>query len=169
MHPAYGTGHGTVAGACVTILQAWFNGDQRLADLKRADGSPALPIKVPAADGQSLVDYTGADARDLTVDGELNKLAANISIGRNGAGVHWRSDYTQSIRLGEKVAIGILQEQSILYKEDNHFSLTTFDGRRLRIKNGKITVTFSPRKTAADVNRDETEVEAESEASEISA
>jgi hypothetical protein len=115
------------------------------------------------------VDYTGADARDLTVDGELNKLAANISIGRNGAGVHWRSDYTQSIRLGEKVALGILQEQSILYREDNHFSLTTFDGRRLRIKNGKITVTFSPRKTAADVNRDEVEVEAESEASEISA
>jgi len=169
MHPAYGTGHGTVAGACVTILKAWFNGDQRLADLKRADGSPVLPIKVPAANGLSLVDYTGADARELTVDGELNKLAANVSIGRNGAGVHWRSDYTQAVRLGEKVALGILQEQSILYNEDNHFSVTAFDGRRLRIKGGKITVTFSPQRTAADVNRDEAEVEVEAGASAISA
>src|SRR5689334_15022681 len=32
-HPAYGAGHGTVAGACVTILKAWFNGDQALVGI----------------------------------------------------------------------------------------------------------------------------------------
>src|SRR5439155_22662329 len=25
LHPSYGSGHGTVAGACVTILKAWFD------------------------------------------------------------------------------------------------------------------------------------------------
>ncbi len=38
-----------------------------------------------------------ADKADLTVAGELNKVAANVSIGRNMAGVHWRSDYTESV------------------------------------------------------------------------
>jgi hypothetical protein len=150
MHPAYGTGHGTVAGACVTILKAWFDGGQRLVDLRRADGSPVLPLQVPAADGRSLVDYTGGDAGQLTVEGELNKLAANIAMGRNGAGIHWRSDYTQSLLLGEKVALGILQEQSILYNEDNHFTVVAFDGRHLRIQDGKLKVIFTPPKLAAN-------------------
>lgn len=150
MHPAYGTGHGTVAGACVTILKAWFKGgNQRLVDLKRADGSPLLPIKVPNKEGTSLVDYGGSDIGELTVDGELNKLAANVAIGRNGAGVHWRSDYTQSLRLGEKVALGILREQSLCYNEDNHFTVVAFDGRHLRIKNGEIKVTSTPSRVVA--------------------
>ena len=25
MHPSYGAGHATVAGACTTILKAWFD------------------------------------------------------------------------------------------------------------------------------------------------
>jgi hypothetical protein len=32
-HPAYGAGHATVAGACTTILKAWFKEDTRLVDL----------------------------------------------------------------------------------------------------------------------------------------
>jgi hypothetical protein len=70
----------------------------------------------------------------LTIGGELNKLAANIAIGRNMAGVHWRSDYTQSLRLGEAIAIGIFQEQKILYKEMlGPFEFTRFDGTRISI------------------------------------
>jgi len=150
LHPAYGTGHGTVAGACVTILKAWFKGgSQRLADLKRADGSPLMPIKVPDKEGLSLVDYTGSDIGEITVDGELNKLAANVSMGRDGAGVHWRSDYTQALKLGERVALGILREQSILYNEDNHFTVVAFDGRHLRIKDGELKVTSTPSRAAA--------------------
>ena len=30
MHPAYGAGHATVAGACVTILKAFFKEDETL-------------------------------------------------------------------------------------------------------------------------------------------
>ena len=69
----------------------------------------------------------------LTVGGELNKLAANIALGRNGAGVHWRSDYTESITLGEAIAIGILEEQNLTYNEDYYLTLTKFDGSAITI------------------------------------
>ena len=47
---------------------------------------------------------------------ELDKVAANIAIGRNMGRVHWRSDYTESMRLGEKVAIQLLLEQRETYR-----------------------------------------------------
>lgn len=121
-HPAYGAGHATVSGACVTILKAWFDESFVL---------PA-PIVEPAPDGLNLI-VLPAGAFRLTVGGELNKLAANISLGRNAAGVHWRSDYTESIKLGEEIAIGLLQEQRLTYNEDHHFSLTRFDGTVITI------------------------------------
>jgi hypothetical protein len=121
-HPAYGAGHATVAGACVTILKAWFNESTRLVDIGLA------PVQ-PTDDGLNLVPYTGADAGDLTVGGELNKIASNVALGRNTAGVHWRSDATESMKLGEQLAIGILKEQQSCYNENfNGFSLTKFDG-----------------------------------------
>jgi hypothetical protein len=134
-HPAYGAGHATVAGACVTILKAWFDESFPLRGARFRDGTP-LVISEAGDDGLRLRPYTGDDAGSLTVGGELNKVAANIAIGRNMAGVHWRSDYTESLRLGEEVALGILEEQSICYNEPNAFSLTTFDGRRVRVADG---------------------------------
>jgi membrane-associated phospholipid phosphatase len=128
-HPSYGAGHATVAGACVTILKAWFAENARLADLP-------LPLKpkVPNDDGTALVEYTGADAGSLTVGGELNKVAANIAIARNMAGVHWRSDYQQSILLGEQVALFILRKQRRDYNEKGwSFSLRRFDGTNVTI------------------------------------
>jgi hypothetical protein len=121
-HPSYGAGHATVAGACVTILKAWFDESFNLWD-------PLEPPVEPAADGLTLIDYNGADKQSLTVGGELNKLASNIAIGRNMAGVHYRSDYSESIRLGEAIAIGILEEQKLTYNENYSFRLTTFDGK----------------------------------------
>jgi hypothetical protein len=121
-HPAYGAGHATVAGACVTILKAWFKETTRLVDI-------GLDPVQPTDDGLSLVPYSGSDAADLTVGGELNKIAANVALGRNTAGVHWRSDATESLKLGEAIAIGILKEQRACYNEVfNGFSLTKFDG-----------------------------------------
>lgn len=99
----------------MTILKAFF------------DESYLLPqAYVPDATGQSLQVDPAAPA--LTIGGELDKLAANISLGRNAAGVHWRSDYTESVRLGEQIAIGILEEQRLTYNEHQHFTLTRFDG-----------------------------------------
>jgi hypothetical protein len=121
-HPAYGAGHATVAGACVTILKAWFKETTRLVDIGLA------PVQ-PADDGLSVIPYIGSDAGDLTVGGELNKIAANVALGRNTAGVHWRSDGNESLKLGEQIAIGILKDQRSCYNEVfNGFSLTKFDG-----------------------------------------
>src|SRR5215468_2057415 len=114
-HPSYGAGHATVAGVCVTILKAWFDESWVIPD----------PI-VPTPDGLALTPYSGSS---LTVGGELNKLASNIAIGRNGAGVHWRSDATESLKLGEAMAISILQDFRGCYNERfAGFKLTKFDG-----------------------------------------
>ena len=123
LHPSYGAGHATVAGACVTILKALF------------DESAVFPNPVVAtADGSSLVPYTGANADRLTVGGELNKLAANIGVGRNIAGVHWRSDYVESLKLGEGVAIAVLKDQRLTYGETfNGFTFTKFDGTKITV------------------------------------
>ncbi|MBV8708726.1 MAG: vanadium-dependent haloperoxidase [Acidobacteriaceae bacterium] len=122
-HPSYGQGHGTVAGACATIVKAFF------------DESWVIPNPViPSGDGLSLVPYQGADASQLTVGGEMNKLAANIAIGRNHAAVHWRSDYEVSLRLGEQIAISILRDQRNTYSESfPGFVFTSFDGERITI------------------------------------
>ena len=126
-HPAYGAGHATVAGACVTILKAWFNETTRLVDIG------LTPVQ-PTDDGLNLVPYLGSDAGDLTVGGELNKIASNVGLGRNIAGVHWRSDATESHKLGEAIAIGILKEQRACYNEVfNGFSLTKFDGTAITV------------------------------------
>jgi hypothetical protein len=122
LHPAYGGGHATVAGACVTILKAWF------------DESFVIPNPVvPNRQGTALVAYTGPDAGSLTVGGELNKVAANIAMGRNIAGIHWRTDFSEVLTLGEEVAIGILKEQQATYHEGGRFTLTKFDGTTVTI------------------------------------
>ncbi len=120
-HPAYGAGHATVAGACVTILKAWFN------------ESAVIPNPVvPDVTGATLVPYGGSE--NLTVGGELNKIASNIANGRNIAGVHWRSDANASLKLGEAVAISILKEQKSCYNEQfDGFSLTKFDGTTVTV------------------------------------
>ncbi|HLM66308.1 MAG TPA: vanadium-dependent haloperoxidase, partial [Longimicrobium sp.] len=127
-HPAYGAGHATGSGAMATILKAFFD------DTKAIEN----PVQV-SADGLSLIPYTGPDAGQMTVGGELNKLAGNIAIFRDAAGVHWRSDYTESLPLGEAVAIALLQEMSLGFNEDDaFFELTRFDGQRIRIFDGKV-------------------------------
>jgi hypothetical protein len=118
-HPAYGSGHSTVAGACVTILKAFFDETDTVRN----------PM-VPNADGTALVPFTGPP---LTVLDELNKVALNVAFGRNAAGVHWQTDAINSLALGEEVAIGILQEQKLTYHETVEMSLTKFDGTKITI------------------------------------
>jgi hypothetical protein len=125
-HPAYGAGHATVAGACTTILKAWFKEETTIASLTQ-------PVE-PTADGLALVPYTAGDAGQMTVGGELNKVAYNVANGRNIAGVHWRSDSRESIALGEAIAIQLLREHRALYNESfGGFSLTKFDGTTITV------------------------------------
>lgn len=128
MHPSYGAGHATVAGACVTILKAFFDHGWQLQD------SEKCPIAYVAnSTGEKLDDYNLGKNEVLTVEGELNKLVSNISIARNWAGVHYYSDYLESIRLGEKIALGILEEQKLCYKENFSMTVPLFDGGAVQI------------------------------------
>jgi len=123
LHPSYGAGHATVAGACVTMLKALF------------DESYSIPNPVvPTPDGLALEPYTGPDAERLTVGGELNKVASNVATGRNMAGIHWRSDGVESLKLGEAVALAMLRDHRETFKEDfGGFTLTLFDGTPITI------------------------------------
>ena len=143
MHPSYGAGHATVAGACVTVLKAFFDTSAVFARpqgdtepvFKRFQTGDTTAVFTPNDDqafGTKLIDQGGNTF--LTLEGELNKLAANISIGRNMAGVHYFSDYYDSLRMGEAIAVGLLEEQALCYPTDQ-FTLTlpTFDGEEIRI------------------------------------
>jgi hypothetical protein len=119
-HPSYPAAHAVIAGAGVTVLKALF------------DDSHELPKSVvAAADGLSLKPYVGPP---LTVGGELDKLAWNVGMGRNFAGIHWRSDVAAGIDLGERVAIAVLREMKLTGHEVfAGFTLRRFDGRRVAI------------------------------------
>ena len=139
MHPSYGAGHATVAGACVTILKAFFDHGALLDATGRGAGHAfvASPGEEDGSCDSSLYavdvfDGTGSPAV-LTVEGELNKLASNISIGRNWAGVHYFTDYIESLRMGERIAIGVLEEQRLTYAENFSMTVPLFDGGTVRI------------------------------------
>lgn len=132
-HPAYPSGHATYAGACVTVLKAFFKEDFPIPSDKL--------VVVANDDGTERRDYVvGEDGPELTIGGELNKLAANIAIGRDAAGVHWRTDASEGLKLGEDLAICFLQDRARLYNEPfNGFRLTKFDGTAISIPpNGNI-------------------------------
>lgn len=124
-HPPYSAGHATVAGDRVTLLKAWLKESTKLVDLG------VTPMQ-PNAEVTELVPYASDDANDLTIGGELNKIAANVALGRNIAGVHWRSDGMESLKLGEEVAIRFLRDPRGTYNENfRGFRRTKFDGNPL--------------------------------------
>ncbi len=121
-HPSYAQGHGSVAGACATILKAAFDGSAQFNTLKGG------AIQMASEDGLSLIPYTESDANQINVNGEINKLASNIGVGRNHAGVHWRTDYSDALKLGEAIALSILTDQKGVYSETfSGFAITKFD------------------------------------------
>lgn len=125
VHPAYPAGHGTVGGACITVLKFIL------------DGNFVIPNPVaPASDGLSLVPYTGPNANELTVNGELNKLGHNITFGHGiHSGIHWRSDSDTALLLGEAVALSFLRNKAKTYNEPFTIELTKFDGTTAIISN----------------------------------
>ncbi len=132
-HPCYPTGHGTVAGACVTALKFFYDGSQRIRPLLQATGSDVV---VPSSDGLSLVPYTGSDGDSMTVNGELAKLGFNTTFAHGiHAGIHFRSSSLQSLLLGEAVALSILQDRARSYKEPFTINITKFDGTTAVISN----------------------------------
>jgi hypothetical protein len=118
LHPSYPSAHAVVAGSAVTLLKAFYKGDA------------VIPKPVVAnADGSALLAYAGTP---LTVEGELNKLAANIGMSRIHTGIHYRSDCERSLMLGERVAIAMLEDLKPLYADQfAGFSFRGFDGTNI--------------------------------------
>jgi hypothetical protein len=150
-HPSYGAGHATVAGACVTILKAWFDGAALIKD--PVDLIPAesyFPIDYPAYRPNAMQGLPPLLGTNLTVEGELNKLACNVALGRSMGGVHWRSDNTRSLRLGEEIAIVMLARelQDLADKSHGHqfpsFQFNSFNGKKVVIKHTGVTVDNVP-------------------------
>ena len=120
LHPAYPAGHAVIAGACATVLKALFE--------ETALVSGAV---TPSDDGKSLIPAEKlAAGAALTIGGEINKLAYNIPLGRGWAGIHYRSDTTAGLALGEAVAVAFMQDNVETFTESfPGFAFTGFDGR----------------------------------------
>jgi len=122
-HPSYPAGHGAVAGACITVLKFFFDGDDTFPH----------PV-MPSVDGLALEPFTGPE--NLTVNGELHKLAHNMSYGHGiHAGTNWRSDTDRAIVFGEQVALKFLQDQVHGYGEKVEVTLTLLNGGKFTIAN----------------------------------
>lgn len=121
IHSAYPAGSAVQAGVQATLLKATF-------DESFVIPNPVVP---DPSDPTRLVPYTG---EPLTVGGEINKLALNHAVGRTTAGIHWRTDASASLALGEAVAISLLKDERRTLKEEfDGFTLTRFDGTKIVI------------------------------------
>ncbi len=119
-HPSYPAGHAAIGGACATILKALFNENYEITN----------PL-VASDDGLTVSSWGGGS---LKLGHELNKLATNIAIGRDTAGVHWRSDSIEGMLMGEAIAIELLRDAREGYLEPfAGWSLTKFDGTTITI------------------------------------
>ena len=142
-HPSLPAGHATVAGAAVTVLKAMLVTHETNGSRKPwvAAGRTAL---IADATGDNLISYSGGDASSMTIVGELNKLASNVSLGRDFAGVHFREDGTNGMLVGEEYAISFLQSKIAEYGAQANgmfggFDLEKFDGTRVLITKDAVT------------------------------
>ena len=91
---------------------------------------------MPSTDGLSLNTYTSSDRDSLDINGELNKLAYNISFGHGiHAGIHFRSSTYWSILLGEQISLSVLRDRANSYNEPFKITITKFDGTPATITN----------------------------------
>jgi hypothetical protein len=135
-HPSFPAGHSGVAGACVTVLKAMFDGTHELTNdelvVPVADGTTdatlaggGVATEVQQTHLKTVADLTGGsggtvaatqaeidEAADgtVTVNDELNKLAVNMALGRNWAGIHYRTDGIDGFLVGEQAAVRYLQD-----------------------------------------------------------
>jgi len=136
VHPAYPAGHAVLVGACETVLKAFFDDTVLLNTF-------VAPVKPDPADPTTLVALTNPEGANLlTIAGELDKLASNVALSRNFAGVHYRSDGDEGIVLGEQVALKYLQDHARICHETGFtgYVLTKRNGERVRITPEAITV-----------------------------
>ena len=133
-HPSYPAGHAVAAGACSTIVKAFFDDQALLSDYVQ-------PVKPDPNDPTQLIDLTPAEgANIITVGGELEKLASNIALFRDFAGVHYRTDGDLGVNLGEQVALALLKDRARQYHESGFtgYELTLRNGQRVRVTDSAV-------------------------------
>jgi hypothetical protein len=149
VHPSNPAGH-FLAGHCMVVfLKCYFNGNTLWQDLPRiADGTKRVTNESGAStfivaqansDGTDLVNYTGSIA-NMTVNSELNKLASNVALGRDTAGVHYRSDGDGSdlLKMAEDITISYVKNILSTYTQNYGgtqpvVTLERFDGTTIQI------------------------------------
>jgi hypothetical protein len=121
LHPSWVSGHAATAAAEAVILMAL------LAD----SPWPGAPLQA-SNDGTSLVT---ANTTALTIHREIRKWAWNKSFGRVALGVHYRSDITAGLLLGQAAAVQLLQETKAASLEPwGTTAFIGFDGQVVIIK-----------------------------------
>ena len=118
-HPSYPSGHATIAGACITVLKYFFNGQWPMALLQ------------PDNVGANLV----PSGFNSTLSGELDKLASNIAFGRNFAGIHYRMDAIAGIHLGELIGLNYIRNHVKKYPYKISIQITLYNGSSSYITN----------------------------------
>lgn len=119
VHPSYPAAHAVVAGAAVTVIKAFLR------------SSPSyLPNSIANWDD---IGYPSNGLDELEVTKELDKLAWNMSFGRCFAGVHFRSDCTSGIFLGEKIAIFYLEQIKKTFPDQVQLKVKRFDGSEILV------------------------------------
>lgn len=97
MHSAWTSGHAVTAAAEAVVMMATYR-----------DGPwPFAPIQA-SPDGLSLVP---ANSSSLTVHGEIRKFAWNKGFGRCPLLVHYRSDVTAGLLVGQAAAVRVLRQR----------------------------------------------------------
>jgi len=167
-HPAYPSGHATVAGACTTVIKAIFDDQQNFAEhldrnnkvgeeTKASRPHPDIErqlISLSTTESDYIVSNSQEILANMTVGGELDKLASNIALGRNFGGVHYRQDGDEGILLGENIAIRYLQNHLLAYTENRFagYTLTRRSGQRIRITAEEIFDINTPPPPGLEVN-----------------
>ena len=143
-HPSLPAGHAVVAGACCTVLKAMLTTHEDNGDLTVWADEEGIRKAQHSLNGDDLVLYDTNNEEGvmeegvMTVVGELNKLESNVSLGRDFAGVHARSDGHCGMLAGEEFAISYLVDRC---KEMwtsriglfEGYVLNKFDGSNVRI------------------------------------
>ena len=149
LHPSFPSGHASIVGACATLLKMFYDGNTAWSSL------PGFTGFLESTNGIALspaAPYLG------TVAGEINKLASNIALGRDWAGVHYRSDAIEGIRLGEAVAVQMMRDHLSVdpanYADGSvpAISFVNFDGE-LVVVTPEICDAKRPSKCCDDPNR----------------
>lgn len=142
-HPAYPSGHSAIAGACGTVLKLFFQNDYLDAEIEQAGDT----VRQSTSDGDAPEPASGDNDTSLPVHYEINKLIDNVGVARIWAGVHYWSDHTYGVKLGEQVGLATVMHH--LYDEygledeysgdetlvKSHMSYTDYEGtfRRLTV------------------------------------